>query len=131
MSKIDTSTENVAEICRQLATEKGAGQLAQICKDTLRALAAERDESILCLELQGNPQAALDGAYAARDAALADARVSGDAARHFEEKAKHLRVAWLRVIQAENTCWVTGMSCDAMRCACAAEQEMLIKEAQE
>lgn len=40
-----------------------------------------------------------------------------------------VRRAWLRVIQAENSCAVTGRSCDAERCGCAAEQMMLIREA--
>ena len=42
-----------------------------------------------------------------------------------------LRAAWLRVIQAENACVVTGRPCDAKRCGCAAEQEMLLREAEE
>jgi hypothetical protein len=39
--------------------------------------------------------------------------------------------AWLRVIQAENTCAVTGSPCHAKRCGCAAEQDMLIREARD
>ena len=45
-----------------------------------------------------------------------------------------LRRAWLGVIQAENSCAslsVIGKPCDAKRCGCAAEQEMLIREAQD
>lgn len=42
-----------------------------------------------------------------------------------------LRSAWLRVIQAENSCSVTGQPCrDPRKCGCAAEQEMLILEAE-
>ena len=40
-----------------------------------------------------------------------------------------VRAAWLRVIQAENSCAVTGRVCNAKRCDCAAEQDMLIKKA--
>lgn len=40
-----------------------------------------------------------------------------------------LRRAWLRVIQQENSCPATGDGCSAKRCGCAAEQEMLIREA--
>lgn len=35
-------------------------------------------------------------------------------------EVERLRGAWLRVIQAENTCGVTGKPCDAVRCGCAA-----------
>lgn len=44
-------------------------------------------------------------------------------------EAVRLRAAWLRVIQAENACAVTGQPCDAKRCGCAAEQAMLVREA--
>lgn len=47
------------------------------------------------------------------------------------DEIERLRAAWLRVIQAENTCGVTGRPCDARRCGCAAEQEMLIREAED
>jgi hypothetical protein len=42
-----------------------------------------------------------------------------------------IRRAWLRVIQAENQCEVTGKICRARveLCGCGAEQEMLIREA--
>jgi hypothetical protein len=41
-----------------------------------------------------------------------------------------LAAAWLRVIQAENSCVPpTGKPCDAKRCGCKAEQDMLIKDA--
>lgn len=46
-------------------------------------------------------------------------------------EVERIRSAWLRVIQAENACVVTGTPCDAVRCGCAAEQEMLIREAAE
>jgi hypothetical protein len=46
-----------------------------------------------------------------------------------ERREALIRRAWLRVIQAENTCAVTGSPCHAKRCGCAAEQEMLIEEA--
>lgn len=46
-------------------------------------------------------------------------------------RGREVQAAWLRVIQAENTCGVTGKPCDAVRCGCAAEQEMLIREADE
>lgn len=42
---------------------------------------------------------------------------------------RRLRRAWLRVIQQENSCPATGDGCSAKRCGCAAEQEMLIREA--
>ena len=44
-------------------------------------------------------------------------------------RAREMQAAWMRVIQAENTCGVTGKPCDAVRCGCSAEQEMLIEEA--
>lgn len=40
-----------------------------------------------------------------------------------------LRAAWLRAIQAENACVITGDPCGAKRCGCAAEQEVLIRGA--
>jgi hypothetical protein len=40
-----------------------------------------------------------------------------------------VRRAWLRVIQSENSCAVTGKACASKRCACVAEQKMLIREA--
>ncbi len=46
-------------------------------------------------------------------------------------RAREMQAAWMRVIQAENTCGVTGKPCDAVRCGCSAEQEMLIREANE
>ena len=52
-------------------------------------------------------------------------------AQKIQEALDELRAAWLRVIQAENACVVTGKPCDAKRCGCAAEQEMLIQEARD
>jgi hypothetical protein len=51
--------------------------------------------------------------------------------RDLVREVERLRAAWLRVIQAENSCQVSGRPCDGKRCGCAAEQEMLIREAEE
>ena len=40
-----------------------------------------------------------------------------------------LRRGWLRIIQMENSCPVTGGGCLAKRCGCLAEQELLMQEA--
>lgn len=47
------------------------------------------------------------------------------------EAVERLRAGWLRVIQTENGCHATGAPCHAERCGCAAEQEILIREAKE
>jgi len=73
----------------------------------VRALVAERDK-----------------AEAERDAALARAQAA-------ETGAMRLQRGWLRVIQAENSCAVTGRPCDAKRCGCEAEREILANEAAE
>ena len=39
-----------------------------------------------------------------------------------------LRRAWLRVIQAENSCPASGGGCFTERCGCLAEMELLIGE---
>lgn len=65
---------------------------------------------------------------AERDAAQAEVK------RLRSAEVKRLREAqsaWLRVIQEENSCPPTGKPCDAVRCGCAAEQEMLIREARD
>jgi hypothetical protein len=68
-----------------------------------------------------------------RGAALAEANDAAEANAAWGGRMKQerdaLRGAWLRVIQAENNCAVTGRPCDAKRCGCQAEQEMLIREA--
>ena len=61
----------------------------------------------------------------ANDAAEANAAWGG----RMKAERDALRYAWLRVIQAENSCAITGRPCDARRCGCDAEQEMLIREA--
>jgi hypothetical protein len=38
-----------------------------------------------------------------------------------------IRRAWLRVIQEENGCVASGVSCSPGRCGCVAEQAILIK----
>lgn len=45
-------------------------------------------------------------------------------------EAAKLRRAWLRVIQAENSCPASGGRCLAKRCGCVAEMEMLVNEAE-
>jgi hypothetical protein len=50
-------------------------------------------------------------------------------ARHVAETERdRLAAAWLRVIQTENSCSPTGQPCDAKRCGCKAEQDLLVKE---
>lgn len=61
----------------------------------------------------------------ANDAAEANAAWGG----RMKQERDALRDAWLRVIQADNTCAVNGRPCDAKRCGCAEEQEMFIREA--
>ena len=41
---------------------------------------------------------------------------------------ERLRRGWLKVIQTENHCAVTGLPCKAKRCGCEAEREMLADE---
>lgn len=50
------------------------------------------------------------------------------ALRALRDERNRLRAAWLRVIQAENACVVTGTPCSARRCGCWGEQELLIAE---
>jgi hypothetical protein len=38
---------------------------------------------------------------------------------------ERLRRGWLKVIQIENSCAATGQPCDAKRCGCEAERELL------
>lgn len=45
-----------------------------------------------------------------------------------EETLRDMRRGWLRVIQQENSCVVTGQPCGAKRCGCFAEQELLMRE---
>lgn len=45
-----------------------------------------------------------------------------------DKAVARIYAAWLRVIQTENSCKPTGAPCDAKRCGCVAEQQMLIEE---
>lgn len=72
-------------------------------------------------------QTTADALAEANDAAEANAAWGG----RMKAERDLLREAWLRVIQSENSCAVTGAPCAAKRCGCAAEQEMLIQEARD
>ena len=50
-----------------------------------------------------------------------DPRVANEAAIEIER----LRRGWLRIIQGENGCATTGSPCDAKRCGCVEERELL------
>jgi hypothetical protein len=44
------------------------------------------------------------------------------------DEIMRLRRGWLRVIQSENSCPVTGGGCFAKRCGCVEEMEMLAND---
>ena len=44
------------------------------------------------------------------------------------DEIEKLRAGWLRTIQVENSCEMTGHPCNAKRCGCQAEQDTLKKE---
>lgn len=66
-------------------------------------------------------------------AALAEANEAAEANAAWGGRMKQerdaLQDAWLRVIQVENSCAVTGRPCEAKRCGCVAEMRMLMQEA--
>ena len=60
---------------------------------------------------------------------LANGRTIADSDVHkLVVEIDRLRRAWLRVIQAENSCPASGGGCLAKRCGCVAEMELLIGE---
>lgn len=77
-------------------------------------LVAERDEAVAALAL-----------YRAENGCTRGQRTT-----QWCGEASKLRRAWLRVIQAENSCPASGGGCLAKRCGCVAEMEMLINEAE-
>ena len=142
MSDMDTSANTSASWVAAMAAsleDDNCGPAARL----LRALLAERDganalidrmheQDVLAIkqwqaahpgnDLQWPGQTRLT-AWLMGEAAKVQAE--RDAA---QAEAARLREAWLDVIQSENACRRTGKPCDAKRCGCAAEQEMLIKE---
>ena len=50
------------------------------------------------------------------------------ALRFWQAEAQRLRRGWLRVIQQENSCPVTGGVCLAKQCGCVEEMELLANE---
>ena len=76
-------------------------------------LEAERDEAVAALAL-----------YRAEHGCTRGQRTT-----QWCGEATKVRRAWLRVIQAENSCPASGGGCLAKRCGCVAEMEMLIGEA--
>lgn len=157
MSAVDTSAEavdaDVAVLETMVTVSDYPGPImANAMANRLRALAAERDalqqdvDALRPLSLRCDRLAAEVEKMRAEVAALRltlggktfDATVPepigcpmpGACSTVAEiVRGREATAAWLRVIQAENTCGVTGKPCDAVRCGCAAEQEMLIREA--
>lgn len=121
----DTSAEAVERRIRELQ-EAGFDNGAA----TLRALLAERDR--LAAEV-ASLRLTLGGKTFSADVPEPIGCPLPGACSTVAEivRGREMQAAWLRVIQAENTCGVTGKPCDAVRCGCAAEQEMLIREADE
>ena len=81
---------------------------------TLRALLAERDEAIATLAIYR----------------MEHGCTRGQRTTQWCGETSKLRRAWLRVIQAENSCPATGGGCLAKRCGCVVEMEMLVREAE-
>jgi hypothetical protein len=119
MSEINTTTEAVErlakDICDPSATMVGRIEAAA----TLRALAGERD-ALRASNDNLHQMMALQRKHlaAADEAALTAARA----------EAARLRRGWLTTIQVENSCNATGAPCDAKRCGCVEEMEMLLRE---
>ena len=116
--------QNNAAAERSAHVERGAGRripgesfLVEVSPGVFQIKAVveaerERDEAIAALAL-----------YRAENGCTRGQRTTqwcGEAAR--------LRRAWLRVIQAENSCPASGGGCLAKRCACIAEMEMLMRQ---
>lgn len=119
--------------CRD-QSERG-GCLCAITAATLRALADERDaaraEAARLTAEVASLRLTLGGkTFSASVPEPVGCPMPGACATVAEiVRAREMQAAWMRVIQAENTCGVTGKPCDAVRCGCSAEQEMLIREA--
>lgn len=128
----DTSAEAVERRIRELH-EAGFDNAAA----TLRALLAERDAARAEVARLTAEVASLRLTLGGRtfDASVPEpigCPLPGACSTVAEiVRGREMQAAWLRVIQAENSCVVTGQPCGAVRCGCAAEQEMLIREARE
>lgn len=114
---IDTSAEAVERLAAGADYDQRPTTAA-----ALRALAAERDR----LAAEKDAVVATLAAYR-----MENGCTRGQRTTQWCAEASVLRAAWLRVIQGENACVVTGQPCHAKRCGCKAEQDMLIKEADE
>lgn len=149
----DTNVEAVERLAR-LCEEANGFALFDVSNDlaaTLRALLAERDAAQARCDLFDTQAAAAKIERDRLAAEVASLRLTLGG-RTFDAsvpepigcplpgacstvaeivRGREMQAAWLHVIQAENTCGVTGKPCDAVRCGCAAEQEMLIREARE
>lgn len=120
MTEIDTSAKRVNGLARLCEEANGFTLLDRSIEiaATLRALLRERDDlaadCVIRIALEADARHRAD---TERDAASAEVEI--------------VRRAWLRVIQAENGCAADGACVNNKRCGCAAEQEMLIREAAE
>jgi chromosome segregation ATPase len=115
MTEIDTSAEAVERLQTRL---RQTADIRQEAAATLRALAGERDA--LREGWRKSDVRAMDAASKAfsLEADLTAARA----------EAARLRRAWLTTIQVENSCGGSGAPCDAKRCGCVEEMEMLMRE---
>lgn len=136
MTEIDTSAEAVRQVLSALREGPNLMFDADVA-DFIEALAAERDRLAAELEslrkdvdaLRPLSLRCLNLARENDRLAAENKRMRGQRTTQWCAEASELRAAWLRVIQAENTCAVTGSLCHAKRCGCAEEQQMLIEEA--
>jgi hypothetical protein len=92
---------------------------------TLRALAAERDA--LLVEAK-NAEEAHGGLAATLHAARAECVALASKLTEAQAQVARLRRGWLTTIQGENSCDGSGKPCDAKRCGCVEEMEMLLRE---
>lgn len=130
MSDVHTDTETVERLAAALENGGVWSTGMQVAAATLRALLAERDR--LAAEVASLRLTLGGKTFSADVPEPIGCPLPGACATVAEiVRGREVRTAWLRVIQAENTCGVTGKPCDAVRCGCAAEQEMLIREATE
>jgi chromosome segregation ATPase len=141
MSEINTTTEAVERLAAAL-TESGPHSLDEAAA-TLRALAGERDALRVG---RGKERAAYERVIALKDERIAEHaevrdRVKADltAARdecealasqvqEAQAQVARLRRGWLTTLQGENSCDGSGKPCDAKRCGCVEEMEMLMRE---
>jgi uncharacterized coiled-coil DUF342 family protein len=125
---IDTTTKAMERRCLTLDNVMGDEALEEL-RATLRALAAERD-ALVAREDERNEaaDAQIVELEAERDAARAECVAMASQLQEAQAQVARLRRGWLTTIQVENSCAGSGKPCDAKRCGCIEEMEMLLRE---